>query len=93
MKARPGQRQTTSKRRLGEADKKYRWARWARLRLKILARDNGLCQLCQRDGIVSTGNQIDHIVPADSAMELFWIEENLQTLCRKCHAKKTRRGE
>jgi 5-methylcytosine-specific restriction protein A len=42
---------------------------------------------------VNIGNQVDHIQPAEDNPELFWNPENLQVLCRKCHAIKTRRGE
>lgn len=58
-----------------------------------MRRDHGLCQECLRAGKTETGNQVDHIVPAKDADELFWVASNLQVLCRKCHALKTRRGE
>jgi 5-methylcytosine-specific restriction endonuclease McrA len=59
----------------------------------VLARDRGLCRLCESRGITQTGNQIDHILPAEENPELFWAPENLQVLCRKCHGEKTRKGE
>lgn len=80
-------------RRNTDVRKRYYSSRWARLRLVVLARDRSLCQECARRGDTKLGNQIDHILPAEEHTELFWREDNLQTLCQVCHAKKTRRGE
>ena len=58
--------------------------RWARVRRKVLRRDNWRCRSCGK-----YGNECDHVVPlykggADYDMS------NLQCLCRGCHIGKTR---
>lgn len=73
--------------------RRYRTSRWERLRKRVLERDNHLCQACARSGIVRTGNEIDHIKKAMDNLQLFWTEENLETLCKRCHSKKTQRGD
>lgn len=96
MKQAPRSRQsegTKRRRRNHELRKRYCTARWAALRRRVLSRDHGLCQQCHREGRVETGNQVDHIQPADEHPELFWVIANLETLCRGCHLKKTMRGE
>lgn len=97
MKQAPATRrsETTTHRRTNQRGMRrlYYTARWGRVRRLVLARDDGLCQECSRDGRVQTGNQIDHILPAEEYPELFWELSNLETLCRRCHTAKTRRGE
>lgn len=93
MKRAPGSRRREDRRRNHEGRKRYFSPRWARLRGVILARDRHLCQECMRQGRVTTGNQIDHILPADERPDLFWTMTNLETLCQKCHAVKTRAGK
>ena len=92
MKAKAGTRSTESRRTNPERHR-YFESRWSQLRNVVLRRDNHLCQECLREGRTQVGNQVDHILPADQRPDLFYHESNLQTLCRKCHAMKTRRGE
>lgn len=68
---------------------------WERLRQIVFRRDNGLCQECLRNGVLTVvGDKpysawCDHIVPkAEGGSD---DAENLQTLCRKCHQVKTDR--
>lgn len=62
-------------------------AEWDRLRLRILARDFGLCQPCRRAGAVKQGTEVDHVVPrAKGGSE---DDDNLQTICSDCHKAKT----
>ena len=70
-------------------------AEWDKRRLRILKRDNGLCQECLRNGrVTGVGHKpysafCDHIVPkAEGGTD---ADENLQTLCRSCHTAKTDR--
>lgn len=69
----------------------YGSAAWQRVRLAVIARDQGLCQMCGR---LLAGNDrechIDHIVekPQHEAAEATPLS-GLQLLCRSCHAKKT----
>ena len=61
---------------------------WQKIRLRILARDCGLCQECRRKGHVTQGAEVDHIVPqAKGGTD---DESNLQLLCVACHESKTR---
>ena len=63
--------------------------RWEALRLEVLARDDCTCQSCgyANDGY---GLEVDHIIPlADLVSEEYYRMENLQTLCRDCHLRKT----
>jgi len=92
VKAKAGTR-TTESRRTNPERHRYFEARWAKLRAVVLRRDGHLCQECLRQGKTQVGNQVDHILPADQRPDLFYREDNLQTLCRKCHALKTRKGE
>ena len=55
--------------------------KWRKIRARILARDNGICQECGAEG-----NTVDHIVPRSAgAGDEDW---NLQCLCAKCNYSK-----
>jgi len=60
---------------------------WRKLRRVVLMRDDYLCQECRRSGRSRPGNEVDHIIPYANGGDDYM--ENLQTLCRECHAKKT----
>ncbi|ERS12017.1 DNAse [Marinobacter sp. EN3] len=61
--------------------------RWRRLRLQILERDKGLCQICLPEGKVMPAVAVDHIVPkAEGGND---DPENLQAICKRCHKLKT----
>lgn len=64
-------------------------ARWQRLRLKILERD---CYTCQQTGQLLVGKfpdpnspVVDHIVPHRGDPDLFWDEDNLQSVTKQWH--------
>lgn len=66
---------------------------WDKKRERILKRDNGLCQECLRNGLLTpVGHKpysayCDHIInKAEGGTD---DDDNLQTLCRSCHTKKT----
>lgn len=61
-------------------------ARWRRLRLMHL-RNNPLCNLCGKPA-----NQVDHIIARKADEDLTFDADNLQSLCRACHTRKTRNG-
>lgn len=50
-------------------------------------RDSGLCQPCRKAGRVTLAAMVDHITP--KARGGTDAEENLQAICRACHAAKT----
>lgn len=57
-------------------------------RAKIFARDNGLCQTCKRNGLVTVATQVDHIKP----LHLGGTDDdsNLESICDYCHKAKTK---
>lgn len=57
--------------------------RWQQLRRKIIARD-GQCLACGSDEKL----QVDHIIPRHRGGDM-WDAENLQTLCKNCHERKS----
>ena len=59
-------------------------ADWSRTRRRILARDNDTCQHCG-----GGATHVDHIQPAAAGGSD--EDENLQALCKACHARKTGR--
>ena len=61
----------------------YKTARWIRLRKQILLRDKGQCQECKRYGRSREATTVHHIEP--DRPELFWIRDNLISLCGECH--------
>jgi 5-methylcytosine-specific restriction endonuclease McrA len=63
-----------------------RTRRWKALRLQALRRDGWACVQCG----ARTGLEVDHIEPVRAAPERAFDLDNLQTLCGRCHARKTR---
>lgn len=78
---------------------------WQELQRKILRRDNDTCQICGDNKISRTiyrkdffsghihedtisNLEVDHIQEIKDGGDM-WDENNLQTLCHKCHSKKT----
>ncbi|HSX11537.1 MAG TPA: HNH endonuclease signature motif containing protein [Chlamydiales bacterium] len=46
-----------------------------------------LCRKCKERGVITAGTLVDHIVAIrDGGAE--WDEDNLQTLCDRCHQVK-----
>ena len=68
----------------GSASSRGYGAAWRRLRTMILNRDP-ICVLCDRE----PASEVDHIVSKAKGGQD--TEENLQGLCRSCHASKTGR--
>jgi 5-methylcytosine-specific restriction endonuclease McrA len=65
----------------------YKDTRWIRKRQVILKRDKYLCQECKRYGKTTAAQQVHHINPADNYHELILCNDNLISLCNKCHDK------
>ena len=60
---------------------------WERLRLVVLQRDMGLCQVCRTKGRLTPGSIVDHVRPkAEGGTDDL---ENLQVICKPCHTMKT----
>ena len=72
------------------AEKFYKSKRWQKLRQYVWSRDRGLCQRCLKNGKITEGSTIHHIVEitqdtiTDENITL--NPDNLITLCRDCHA-------
>jgi len=47
---------------------------------------------CFNDARVTAAALTDHIAPHRGDDALFWDEHNWQSLCRRCHQRKTRAG-
>lgn len=65
--------------------RRLRGAAWRRLRRRVLDRDGWQCVICSSPYPL----EVDHRVPVErgGGHEM----RNLQTLCRGCHIRKTRR--
>lgn len=72
--------------------KLYKTSRWKTIRESVLV-SSPLCVECERSGVVTAANEVDHIVPHRGNAERFYDVNNLQALCGKCHARKTAKGE
>ncbi|WP_069648969.1 HNH endonuclease [Caloranaerobacter ferrireducens] len=72
--------------------KLYNSSRWQRLRKKVLTK-HPLCVECEKAGRLTTATVVDHIIPHRGDEDLFWDEDNLQSLCKSCHDKKTARED
>ena len=62
---------------------------WDKLRKKVLERDHYLCKVCDNSGILTKGNQVDHILNKKRGGSDDM--GNLQTICEPCHNAKTSR--
>jgi len=47
---------------------------------------------CQRDGRTNPASVVDHIIPHRGVAALFWDQSNWQSLCKRCHDRKTAKG-
>ena len=65
---------------------------WRKVRNKHI-NDNPLCEECKDKGKVVEAEEVDHIVP----LKVDWSKrldmDNLQSLCKSCHAKKSQRDK
>ena len=65
----------------------YHSKKWKALRMQVL-REEPMCRECKANGVVTEATVVDHILPARLGGG-FWDRDNLQSLCRKCHASKS----
>jgi 5-methylcytosine-specific restriction endonuclease McrA len=56
------------------------------IRQELLKRDFGACRMC---GLISDDWQADHIIPVHKGGGACGLD-NFQTLCKSCHAEKTK---
>jgi len=64
----------------------YKTPRWQSLRFLAKRRDGFRCVQCG----AASDLQVDHIKPLRSHPELSFDLDNLQTLCVRCHSRKTK---
>ena len=55
-------------------------------------RQHALCVECMRSDRAVSATVVDHIIPHRGDLKLFWDENNLQSLCKPHHDRKTGRG-
>lgn len=63
---------------------------WEKLRAAKLA-DDPLCEHCEKQGRTTPAQDVDHIIPIRERPDLRLARDNLQSLCRPCHNRKTAR--
>jgi len=67
----------------------YGSKRWKSIR-NYYYQMNPLCEECERNGFIMAGTDVDHIKPIRLGGGMVDIN-NLQTLCKGCHARKSGR--
>lgn len=63
----------------------YRSKQWQDLRRQALDRDHYVCRYCGRPD----SNTVDHTIPIEVAPDRMADLDNLATICRSCHYRKT----
>ena len=69
---------------MGRQYRNLKGGRWVRVRRRVLDRDGWRCQACGKAGRL----EVDHILPLVDGGQPYDLD-NLQTLCRSCHVRKT----
>lgn len=62
------------------------------IHLKVLRRDNYICQLCHSKNTSINPLQVHHIIPISEQLENHGSMKNLITLCTKCHRDRAHLG-
>ena len=65
-------------------------SRWRKVRIQYL-RQNPLCVMCKKDGVLKAATEVDHIEPHKGDAQKFWNQDNWQGLCKQCHSAKSQR--
>ena len=65
----------------------YKSTKWKTKRINILKRDEYLCQECKRYGKTTGATTVHHVKPLEFNYELRLDNNNLISLCSKCHDK------
>jgi len=63
----------------------YKW----RIASKAFLAQNPLCRECLKKGRLVAATEVDHVIPHKGDLALFWNRDNWQSLCRRCHSRKT----
>src|SRR5688572_26123266 len=75
-------------RKRGNSTKRGYGARWNAEARAYLA-SHGNCVMCLREGKHLPAQVVDHVVPHQGNMRLFWDRSNWQALCKSHHSSKT----
>lgn len=67
--------------------KSYTHTRWRKKREVILKRDGYRCRECKRYGKSKGAEQVHHVKPVKNNPELWFVNNNLISLCTSCHNK------
>ena len=62
--------------------------RWRKLRNRFIAQ-HPHCAECLKRGVITMATDVDHIIPHRGDARLLYDENNLQSLCKSCHSRKT----
>ena len=65
----------------------YQSTRWRKLR-KMFVAENPVCVHCEAKGFTTPVAEVDHIIPLRLGGHPYDFN-NLQSLCKSCHAKKS----
>lgn len=65
----------------------YQSTAWRKVR-QLKLNQNPLCEECEKHGMMTPAQMVDHIIPINKGGEPLSME-NLQSLCNRCHAVKT----
>jgi 5-methylcytosine-specific restriction enzyme A len=76
-------------RRDKKSDAFYHSRAWIKLRNLVFKEQHGLCQQCYKEGRLTPGKAVDHIIPIKVNWALRLVKSNLQVLCQPCHNRKT----
>ncbi len=82
------ERQREHDQRRGSSSQRGYGYRWQRYRERFL-QQHPLCAACERDGKITLATEVDHVVPARNNPGQFWNSRNHQSLCARCHSRKT----
>lgn len=61
---------------------------WGKVRSSYI-KANPMCEFCSEDGLLQEAQVVDHIVPISEAPELRLDPDNLRSLCKRCHDRRT----
>ena len=87
----PAHRPRHERRRSAQYHSWYSLPVWTdRLRPQQLLREP-FCRECRKHGLRTPATVVDHIEPHRGDWSLFADEDNLQSLCKHCHDRKTAR--
>ena len=66
----------------------YSSSTWKKIRDRYIKK-NPLCEICKEKGLSEVADEVDHIVRIKVNWSKRFNSKNLQSLCHKCHMKKS----